>query len=222
MKKVILSLLIGFMLIGCGSSTKEAIEDKVVDKIDKTVADKINDSIESPEDVIEVPEKVIEPEPIVDAVAKYVYENIPMYSQPLDAYGLNEDYGSYATYSVYNDSWDLGGIVATDEDGIVKIAFYSFYDDDDYGVHARIKYNEAKTDLDSKYTLDLEYDFCNGSDWMCGTDNYSYSIYTGDRYRLAYYIDGNNSIILSIGATGVYDTKVVLSYESAEFNELVE
>ena len=202
MKKTILALITLFILSGCGDSTDEVIAEVIIDE----------SNIEKVEDV---------EEPIIEVITEYdTYYTIPMYSKDIDSYGLQSDYGNYAVYITDVDGFDVSGVTATDKDGIINILFTNTYDSDEYGIKAKYRFDTLKAELDAKYQMSNDFEWCTGSSYICGDENYSYSLYTEDRVRTVFYHHNENTIMLSISANGVYGTFVKLGIESPLFSEL--
>ena len=209
MKKIITLVAIGFLLIGCGSSTDEAIAKKI-DEVDTS----------SYLETIDI--NTTQTNAQISSEAKSTYYGVEMNSQPDNTWTLFQDESDYKIYSKSDDSWSLILALSTIENGIIKLSLINEYQNDEYGYSSKARYDDVVESLSSKYDELQEFDTCFGSDYVCRSDNFSYSLYLGDRLKAKFYQDGNNTISVQILASGVYDTYVKVTYETKELSEFID
>ena len=199
MRNTLLALMVLFALTGCGEEVSDTIED--------------------------IAEVIVEDNQIEDTTvtvdSEYTYEGVTLYSKDLSNFSLYGDYGSYSVYNVDSSEYDLANAITTDENGILSVIFTNTYINDEYGSRVKSFYESKKSELSDKYELTNEFDFCTGSDYVCRSDNYAYSLYRGERFLSSFYLDDNGIMIyMAVESAGFNDTKVIINYQAEEYAEL--
>lgn len=194
---IVTTLSVGFT--GCGSSGSDT---PVVNETNSTIIDDSTPTVDTP-------------------IGTKEYYGIRMYEEPDNTFTHVLTTGSYSIYNKSDDYWDSISVITIENQGIVKVSLLKTFYSDEYGTRAKSDYNDLKPSLDSKYTLDNEFDFCSGSSYVCEASNYAYSIYRSERFKSSWYYNEEDTISLQLDdSTGsIYDIDLKVGYETKEFSD---